>query len=193
MVVRRLGATRTKQGGLGEPPGRGDRTTPKQRSCQTPTRPAIAEGFTLLELLIAIAIMLIIVAIALPRITPMLQAAHKTTIVAKMRTLTNELTAYRMDCGGYPESLAALNPSPKRRCSKNSAAASDPATASGYRLTYAATNPDENGHYEGYTLSAAPSSSGSTAGNESYFADQTGIIRVHRGGPATVSDPALVP
>ena len=151
------------------------------------------DGFTLLEVLMVIAIMLIIVAIALPRITPMLEAAHKTTIVAKMRTLTNELSAYRMNCGGYPNSLAALKPSPEKGCSKSSAAASDPTTASGYRLTYAATNPDDNIHYEGYTLSAVPSSSGSAAGNESYFTDQTGIIRVHRNSLATISDPPLVP
>lgn len=156
------------------------------------------DGFSLLELLIVIAIMLIVVAIALPRITPMLQAAHKTTIVAKMRTLTNELSTYRMECSGYPESLDALKPSPEKACPRGSAAFSDPTTTpglpavAGYRLTYAAANRDESGHYEDYTLSAVPSSTGGADG-ESYFADQTGIIRVLRNGPATVSDPALVP
>jgi hypothetical protein len=62
--------------------------------------------------------------------------------------------------------------------------------ASGYRLTYAASNRDDNGHYEGYTLTTVPSSPGSAAGNESYFADQTRISRAHRNGPASVSDPA---
>ena len=157
-----------------------------------------AEAFTLLEVPIVIVIMLIIAAIALPTIAPKLQAAHKTTIAAKLRTLTNELSAYRMNCGGYPSSLAALKPSREKGCSKNGAAISDPATApglpagAGYLLTYAATNPDENGHYEGYALSAVPSSTGS-AGNESYLADQSGIIRVRRNGPSSVSDPALVP
>jgi prepilin-type N-terminal cleavage/methylation domain-containing protein len=158
------------------------------------------KGFTLLEVLIVIAIMLIIVAIALPRITPMLQVAHKTTIVAKLRTFTNELTAYRMDCGGYPDSLDALKPSFQTACQRGSVTFSEPAAAASslaavadYRISYAATNRDENGHYEGYTLTAVPSSPGSAVGNESYFADQTGTIRVHRNGPAAASDPALVP
>jgi prepilin-type N-terminal cleavage/methylation domain-containing protein len=150
------------------------------------------EGFTLLEVLIVVAIMLIIVATAIPRITPMLQAAHKTTIVAKLRTLTNELSAYRMNCGGHPNSLAALKPSPEKGCSKSSAAASDPVAASGYRLTYAASNRDESGHYEGYTLTAVPSSPHS-AGNESYSTNQTGIIRVHGGGQVAASGPAFTP
>ena len=171
----------------------GCRRRAKQLSREIPSQRVTLHGFTLLEALIVIAIMLIIVAIAIPRITPLLQAAHTTTIVEKMRILTNELSAYRMNCGSYPNSLAALKPSRENGCSKNSAAFSDPATAPGYRLTYAATNPDENGHYEGHALSATPSSARSAGGDESYFADQTGIIRVHRNGPATVSDPALVP
>jgi prepilin-type N-terminal cleavage/methylation domain-containing protein len=164
-----------------------------------PSRRMTGEGFTLLEVLIVIAIMLIIVAIALPRITPMLQAAHKTTIVAKLRTFTNELAAYRMDCGGIPDSLDALKPSPEKACPRGSVTFSDPAAApslpavADYRISYTATNPSENGHYEGYTLSAVPSSPGSAVGNEPYFADQTGIIRVRRGETASISDPALVP
>ena len=177
---------------MDETPEADCRTKCEATEPRDPSRRMTGEGFTLLEVLIVIAIMLIIVAIALPRITPMLEAAHKTTVVAKLRTLTNELSAYRMDCGSYPNSLAALKPSTIKGCSRNSTAASDPATAPGYRLTFNATNPDDNGHYEGYTLSAVPSSSGSP-GNESYFADQTGIIRVHHNGPASLSDPALVP
>ena len=157
-----------------------------------PSRRMTGEGLTLLEVLIVIAIMLIIVAIALPRITPMLEAARKTTIVAKLRILTNELSVFHMDCGGYPENPDALKPSPGKGCSTGTAFVSSPKVASGYRLAHAVTNRDETGHYEGYTLSAVPSSTDSADG-ESYFADQSGIIRVHRDGPAPVSDPALVP
>jgi type II secretory pathway pseudopilin PulG len=143
-------------------------------------------------MMIVIAIVLILVAMAMPRISPMLHAGHETIVEERMRTLTNELSAYRMDCGGFPANLAALKLSPGKGCSKNIAAGSVPTTVPGYRLSYTPTDLGKDGLYSAYRLSVVPSSAGS-AGKDSYLTDQTGIIRVQRGGPATGSNPTLVP
>lgn len=141
---------------------------------------------------LVVAIILIIFAITMPRIAPLLQATHKTTVVANLQTLNNELSAYRMICGGYPEQLGALKDSAGKGCSSDSGAHSRPMIPNGYHISYTATRPDENGVYSGYTLTADPFSSG-TAGIRSYFTDQTGIIRAHSGGRADASDPPLSP
>jgi type II secretory pathway pseudopilin PulG len=143
-------------------------------------------------MMIVIAIALILVAIAMPRISPMLHAGHETIVEERMRMLTNELSAYRMDCGGYPASLAALKLSPEKGCSKNSAAGSVPTTVPGYRLSYMPSDRNEDGLYLAYQLSVVPSSAGS-AGKDSYLTDQTGIIRVRHGGAPTVSDRTPLP
>ncbi len=154
-------------------------------------RGSVAEGFTLLELLIAIAVILILVATTVPNIMRMQDSAHGTAILAQLRVLSNELSVYRMDCGGYPEGLDGLNSSPEEGCAKGNTTASDPATVPGYRLSYRPANPDGSGAYTTFTLAAGPLGTASSSGRF-YFMDQTGIVRMHSGAPASVSDPAII-
>jgi prepilin-type N-terminal cleavage/methylation domain-containing protein len=66
-------------------------------------RPGCArQGFTLIELLIVIAIILILIAIALPNFLEAQIRAKLTRVHAELRTLTTALEAYQIDFRAYP-------------------------------------------------------------------------------------------
>ena len=60
------------------------------------------KGFTLIELLIVIAIILILIAIALPNFLEAQLRAKITRVEAEFRTLATAIEAYKADYGKYP-------------------------------------------------------------------------------------------
>ena len=165
-------------------------------------------GYTLLEALIVVAIILILAAIAIPGELRSRQIARRGVVITELQTLHDELSAYEMMCGGFPPSLPAQG-STGSSCSSSSTAgegavstsASDsaanppdpvPILMSGYRFTYTLADLGDDGLYHGYAITADPIG-GRKTGNEFYFSDQTGVVRVHINEEATASDPPLVP
>jgi len=66
-------------------------------------------GFSLIELLIVIAIILIIAAIAMPNLIRARMAANQTSGLSNLRTITTAAITYSSTCGnGYPPDLATL-------------------------------------------------------------------------------------
>ena len=63
------------------------------------------EGFTLLELLIMVAIFVTISALAIPSLQSALGAARTARAVADIRTIGNEALAYQLQTGAVPLSL----------------------------------------------------------------------------------------
>lgn len=66
------------------------------------------QGFSLLELLIVVAIILIIATIAIPSLLRSRQAANETAAVSNMRTLNTAQVSYSSANGGVYGSLAEL-------------------------------------------------------------------------------------
>jgi len=60
------------------------------------------KGFTLIELMIVIAIIIILAAIAIPNYLKMTERAKKSRVASDFQTLATALEAYRTDWGVYP-------------------------------------------------------------------------------------------
>jgi len=77
------------------------------------TKPAGSEGFSLIELLIVVAIILIIAAIAIPDLMKSRQAANQASAVGSLRTInTAEVTYASTYNTGYSRTLDLLGPGP---------------------------------------------------------------------------------
>jgi type IV pilus assembly protein PilA len=68
------------------------------------------KGFSLIELLIVVAIILIIAAIAIPNFLRSRIQANEASAVASMRTINSAQIAYSVNWGGYSDSLAKMGP-----------------------------------------------------------------------------------
>jgi prepilin-type N-terminal cleavage/methylation domain-containing protein len=138
-------------------------------------------GFSLIELLIVVAIILIIAAIAIPNLLKSRIAANQASAVGSLRTInTAEITYASTYNTGYSPGLSDLAPPASGAGSASSAGMIDSVLAagvkSGYSFTYATTATSGTGRYDTYTLNGAPSTVGTT-GTNYYFTDQTGVIR----------------
>ena len=66
------------------------------------------KGFTLIELMIVVAIIIILAAVAIPNYLNMTTRAKKSRVAADFDTLATALEAYNTDWGHYPTSATAL-------------------------------------------------------------------------------------
>jgi type IV pilus assembly protein PilA len=131
-------------------------------------------GFSLIELLIVIAIILVIVTIAVPQYNKQMMSAHETAAIQAIRTIHAVETQYYSQFGRYAVSMAELGP-------PASGGAAGPAAAdlisadfaagkkSGYIFSVAATP-------VGYAVTAVPEQFGGS-GRRTFYSDQTLVIR----------------
>lgn len=149
-------------------------------------------GFSLLELLIVIAVILVIAAIAIPRFLRSRMVANEANAVAALRTIATVQVNYESTYEqGYAPSLAALGPPPAGSgVSATNAGLIDQVLASGvksgYTFIYTPIDSDGNGQVDAFTVNANPVTRGQT-GERYFFVDQTNVIRFNIGGPATSS------
>jgi len=139
-------------------------------------------GFSLIELLIVIAIILIIITIAMPKLTNAKKFAQETAALRAIQTIHTAEVQYNSQYGRYAVSLVELGPPASGAAS---AAAADligndlaNGTKQGYKFTVA-------GNAGGYIVNANPVTYG-TDGNKTFFSDQTMTIHENVGPePAT--------
>ena len=147
------------------------------------------KGFSLIELLIVVAIILIIAAIAIPNLLRSKMAANESSAVGSLRTINTGCVAYSTTYGiGFPGTLAKLGPA--ATATSTSADLIDSVlsggTKSGYTFSFTAAAADAAGNVDAYTLTAQPVTQGTT-GQRGFFTDQSGVIRADSTGAATVS------
>ena len=156
------------------------------------------KGFSLIELLITVAIILIIAAIAIPNLLRARIAAHEASAVASIRTIITAevtyLTAYPTT--GYSITLAALGPASAGACTTPVKAN---ACLLGYALASATTTAlAKSGYYfrvangtvattpvSSYTIGAAPSTYNST-GVRLFCSIEDGVVRATPGASGGV-------
>ena len=154
------------------------------------------KGFSLIELLIVVAIILIIAAIAIPNFMRSRIAANHASAISSLRVINSAEMTYSMQYSiGFTAVLSDLGP--PATGSQPSSSAADlidnilaSGTKGGYVFTYYPGAADGNGHYQQYNLNADPSQVG-RSGNNYYFTDQTYVIRLNSGTTASSSDSPL--
>lgn len=164
-----------------------------------------SRGFSLVELLIVVAIILVLAAIAIPNFMRSKIAANQASAVGSLRDLNTAEFTYASTYGeGYSATLGYLGPPPSGSSTgmthagivdsvlsgtASSGSGTMTSTKSGYLFTYSPGTP-VNGQILSYTISADPIDRGTT-GTVSYFVDQTGVIRRNATTEATAADSPL--
>jgi type IV pilus assembly protein PilA len=152
-------------------------------------------GFSLIELLIVVAIILVIAAIAIPNLIRARIAANQSAAVENCRTITSAQILYYTSYGvGFAPSLNALGGPVAGAPTAANAQLIDDAlssgTRSGYIFSYVPLSIDPSGAYQDYSLNADPQAVAIT-GNNHYFTDEPSVIHVNTIAPATVNDPPI--
>lgn len=153
------------------------------------------KGFSLIELLIVVAIILIIAAIAIPNLIAARMSANEASAVQSLRTIQSAETAYAttFPLTGYSLTLGNLSDGGTNPCTASTTQACliDDVLASGQKAGYAITYANDTLTPSiGYTINADPVVRNST-GRRSFFTNYPGVIRYNATVAATASDAAI--
>jgi type IV pilus assembly protein PilA len=151
-----------------------------------------SKGFSLIELLIVVAIILIIAAIAIPNFLRSRIAANQSSAVASLHALVVGEATYSSTYGaGFSANMATLAP-PTGGANASSTAAGliDSVLAtgvkSGYTFAYSPGPVDSTGHITTFNFTANPINS--STGTQYYYVDQTGVTRQNSTTTAGTTD-----
>jgi len=157
-----------------------------------------SNGFTLMELLIVIAIILILMLMAIPTIGSLKKKANETSAINSVQVINKAEIQYQstFPTNGYACSLQALGGDPSAGApSATSAQILQQDLASGDKSGYIftignCTKVTLNGQdrYTGYTVTAVPETVGKT-GDRGFCSDQFGTIKQDPAGGTNCSQP----
>jgi type IV pilus assembly protein PilA len=151
-------------------------------------RPRRRRGFSLIELLIVIAIILIIITIALPKFTSAQRFARETSAMGAIRTIHTMEVQYYSQYGKYATSLTELGPPTSGGPGPAAADLIDSTLAGGVKGGYKFTITPNQG---GYAINANPVTF-NVDGSRTFYSDQTMVLRQNFGPePATPNSPEL--
>jgi len=139
-------------------------------------------GFTLVEIMIVVAIISLLAAIAIPNLLRARHNANEAAGIAALRTVSTACESFRsaQTPTSYPANLAALSTAVPPYIDAGLAGATAAATArQGYFYTYALVNANQ------YTCTANPGVTGTT-GTRIFFVDESGVIRLNNATGAPI-------
>lgn len=151
-------------------------------------RPHCRRGFSLIELLIVVSIILILITIAVPKFTHAQMYTRETAAIQAIKAIHTAEVQFQSQYSRYAASLTELGP-PASGAPNPSAAdliGNDLANGEkqGYKFTVAASP-------GGYIVNAVPVSYGNS-GSRSFYSDQTMVVRENYGPePATAQSKEL--
>jgi prepilin-type N-terminal cleavage/methylation domain-containing protein len=132
-------------------------------------------GFTLVEIMIVVAIIALLAAIAIPNLLRARHNANEAAAIAAVRTISTACESFRaaQTPTSYPANLAALSAATPAYIDAGLAGATAAGTArQGYFYTYALVNANQ------FTCTASPALSGTT-GTRIFFVNESGVIRLN--------------
>jgi type IV pilus assembly protein PilA len=150
------------------------------------------KGFSLIELLIVVAIILIIAAIAIPNLLRARMAANEASAVASLRTINTACITYNSTYGAYPAALtnmadvaAGTSPTSTSADLLDPVLSSSSPQKSGYRFVYTDGTSSAT-----YTVNGNPLTPNQT-GIRFFFTDQSAVIRYNSTVTAAITDSPL--
>jgi type IV pilus assembly protein PilA len=150
------------------------------------------KGFSLIELLIVVAIILIIAAIAIPNLLRAKISANESSAVGSIRNIVTAEVSYNASYGGFALDLATLGP-PSAGCtgsngpSLGNACLIDAVLSGGQKSGYffgAKADLDTNNNATGFTTEGYPQTYNST-GVRAFCAGEDGVMRVNPANTAS--------
>ena len=133
------------------------------------------KGFTLVEIMIVVAIIALLAAIAIPNLLRARHNANESAAIAGLRTVSTAAESYRaaQTPPAYPVALINLSAAtPPYIDTALSGATASSAAKQGYYYTYTS-----NANNQQYTCVASPQVL-NTTGTRNFFVDETGVLRV---------------
>ncbi|HEY3936915.1 MAG TPA: prepilin-type N-terminal cleavage/methylation domain-containing protein [Bryobacteraceae bacterium] len=136
-------------------------------------------GFSLIELLIVIAIILIILSIALPQMSKARMHSQEMAALAEVHTINQVQIQYQSQFGKFATTIGQLGPPASSGAAEGPEAAGliPSSLASGNASGYVFTVTQTQG---GYAVIAVPKTFGST-GRRTFYSDQTDVVRENWG------------
>jgi type IV pilus assembly protein PilA len=170
-----------------------DRIMKKQTSSVQPTENT-QKGFSLIELLVVVAVVMILAAIAIPNFIRSRMATNEASAVESLRNIATAQVVYSTTYGiGFASALPNLSGNGVL-VDQNSAGLIDQVLAtglkSGYIFTLTVVATDSLGNVQAYSVTADPQVTGST-GQRHFYTDQTSVIRVNSAVTAGPGDPPI--
>lgn len=157
-------------------------------------------GFTLVEIMIVVAIIALLAAIAIPNLLRARLNANESATIAALKTIVAAATSFAAVNGGnYPLTFADMTTAVPPYVDPSFTDTTAAPVKSGFTLTYtplAATNPNL-----GFRVNAVPVTRGTT-GSRDFYVDEAGVICgspantagttvTHTGGLCTTPDAAV--
>jgi prepilin-type N-terminal cleavage/methylation domain-containing protein len=147
------------------------------------------KGFSLIELLIVVAIILIIAAIAIPNLLRARIAANQASAVGSVRTTTTAQITYSITWGlGYASSIGKLGGAAGCVASAATACLIDPILSTGAKSGYTMVTVGATGAgttvSPNQTFETNETPVNTSTGTDSYCSDQSGVIRYNTAGTA---------
>jgi len=146
-------------------------------------------GFSLMELMIVLAVIFILLAVAIPGMREMMIHANEASAVASIRAINTAEASYQATYGGYAESLGQLGGAEPCKKSAETACLLDESLAGGEKSGYqfvAVGGSASGGANTSYLASAAPDVFDRT-GKRIFCSTDRGVIRadLNAGGSTT--------
>jgi prepilin-type N-terminal cleavage/methylation domain-containing protein len=136
-----------------------------------------SRGFSLIEIMIVVAIILVIASIAIPKINQQRMQAHEMAAIRTIQAIHTAQTQFFSQFGKYATTLAELGPPASGQAGPSAADLLPEELAKGSKSGY---NFTVQGGLQGYTITAIPVAFNNT-GRRTFFSDQTLVTRENWG------------